>query len=657
MGEAGHVDLRRVSAVLAAALLAGGCSIGATTVEPDLAPTTTVLVAPEPSTGTVSPTTTRVRASDEVPATTVETATTITPVDDPQTTGETANTSTPVDEPQTTAGSDFDLAPAAGTGPRWSSTIVLSPDGSLVYVANPDSASVSAVDTAAGSTRWEVTVGERPTSVALDGAGAMLFVTVTGEDRLVVLDARTGDLRAEIMTGRRPAGVVVTPDDRMIVVAEGDVGTVALFDLQEFVPITRISVGAEPRGLAVTADGSSVLVTHLLTGDLTVIDLTAREVRAVIATGQENNASRHVALHPDGRRAFMPLIRSRTSNPDLMFETTIMPRVAVVDLEAGQVVPRELLGLDAVDRPVNMPSAVAFSPDGVVAYVANSGSDDLSVIDLTKGFGIGHIEVGANPQGLVVTADGRTAYVHNALSDDLSVVDLDELVEVRRIATTSSLLPDDVRAGKVLFFGTSRPEMARDQWISCASCHLEGGHDARTWILDDGPRNTPPIRGLMLTDPFHWSGNRVDLFDFQKTIRDLQAGTGLSDAENGDLAAFLSHALVQPSPYPPTERTDRGREVFGASGCATCHAGPVFTDGLLHDVGTGDGSGENQGSAFDTPTLLGLYDSAPYLHDGSARTLGEVFTLGDRLGPHFLAELLTDEELDAVLGYLRSIPQ
>ena len=70
----------------------------------------------------------------------------------------------------------------------------------------------------------------------------------------------------------------------MIVVAEGDVGTVALFDLQEFVPITRISVGAEPRGLAVTADGSSILVTHLLTGDLTVIDLTAREVRAAIAT-------------------------------------------------------------------------------------------------------------------------------------------------------------------------------------------------------------------------------------------------------------------------------------------------------------------------------------------------------------------------------------
>jgi len=628
-------------AFAAATLLAGGCSTGTTTAEPDQAPAVTALAALEPSGEATAPTTTRTRAIEEAPATTVEAAPVI----------------TLGDEPQTTVGPDPDPAPTVAAGARWSSTIVLSPDGSLVYVANPDSASVSAVDTAAGTTRWEVTVGERPTTVAVDGDGDRLIVTVTGEDRLVVLDARTGDLRAEIMTGRRPAGVVVTPDDRMIVVAEGGVGTVALFDLEELVPITRISVGAEPRGLAVTADGSLILVTHLLTGDLTVIDLAARDIRAVIATGPENNASQHVALHPDGRRAFLPLIRSRTSNPDLMFETTIMPRVAVVDLEAGWVVPRELLGLDAVDRPVNMPAAVGFSPDGGIAYVVNSGSDDLSVIDLTKGFGIGHVEVGATPRGLVVTADGRTAYVHNALSDDLSVVDLDEMVEVRRIAITSSLLPADVRAGKVLFFGTSRPEMARDQWISCASCHLEGGHDARTWILSDGPRNTQPIRGLMLTDPFHWSGNRVDLFDFQKTIRDLQAGTGLSDDENGDLAAFLSHALVQPSPYPATERTERGREVFGASGCATCHAGPVFTDGLLHDVGTGDGAAEHQGSAFDTPTLLGLYDSAPYLHDGSARTLGDVFTSGDRLGPHFLAELLTDEELDAVLGYLRSLPQ
>jgi len=623
--------LRLLVALGVAALTAGGCSTGATTAEPEPATTTTGTAAPEPSAGTAASTTTRVVKKVTVTST------------------------TSVVEPQPSVEAEAGPMPTAAA--RWSSTIVLSPDGSLVYVANTDSASVSAVDTAAGATRWEVTVGERPTAVAVDGAGDRLLVTVAGDDRLVVLDARTGDRRAEVLTGRGPAGVVITPDDRTVVVAEGDVDTVALFDLEELLPIARISVGDEPWGLAVTGDGTTLLVTHLLTGDLTIVDMATREVRAVIATGPENNASRHVALHPDGRRAFLPLIRSRNSNPDLMFETTVMPRVAVVDLEAGRVVPRELLGLDAVDRPVNMPAAVAFSPDGRIAYVVNSGSDDLSVVDLTKGFGIGHVEVGANPRGLVVTADGRTAYVHNALSDDLSVVDLEELVEMRRIVTTRSLLPDDVRAGKVLFFGTSRPEMARDQWISCASCHLDGGHDARTWILDDGPRNTPPIRGLMVTDPFHWSGDRVDLFDFQKTIRELQSGTGLSDDENGDLAAFLAHALVESSPYPATERTERGREVFGASGCADCHAGPVFTDGLLHDVGTGDGPGENRGPAFDTPTLLGLYDSGPYLHDGSARTLGEVFTSGDRLGPHFLAGLLTDEELEAVLDYLRSLPQ
>ncbi|MBC8194167.1 MAG: beta-propeller fold lactonase family protein [Acidimicrobiia bacterium] len=537
---------------------------------------------------------------------------------------------------------------------RWSSTIVASPDSRVLYVANPDSGSATAVHTD-GRVLWETTVGRDPTTLTLDPLGNRLFVAVAGENQVAVLDSLTGEEASRLDTHRQPRGVLVTPDGRTVIVSSRAENTLDLFDAISLESQGSVDVGADPWGLAMPVDGDTAYVTHLFTGDLSVIALDNRSVTAVITTGPENNASRHVALHPDGRRAYLPLMRSRTSNADLDFETTIMPRVPVVDLEKEQVITRELLGLDAVDQPVNMPSAVAFSPDGEIAYVVNAGSNDISVIDLDLGFGVGHIEVGTNPRGIVVSKDGSTAYVHNVLSDDISVVDLTTLEEIRRIKVTTSPLPPDVLAGKILFNGSFRTEMARDQWITCASCHLDGDIDGRTWPFDDGPRNTPPVRGLAATFPFHWSGDRVDLFDFQKTIIDIQAGTGLSDEENEQLAAFLGFREVPPSPFPVEDT--RGAKVFDEAGCATCHADSSFTDGLRHDMGTADGPDETKGPMIDTPTLLGLFDTPPYLHDGSAPTLRDVFESAPATSPHGLVRNYSEVEIGDLLAYLRSLPQ
>ena len=547
------------------------------------------------------------------------------------------------------AGCGSEAAEAAGA--RWSSTIVLSVDEGTLYVANPDSGSVSAVDIGAGVLRWEAPVGQGPSALSLDPSGERVYVAVTGSDSVVAIDALSGTRLAEVVVDWRPAGVVVSPDGSRLFVASAGEGLVTSYGLPDLAFHGAVEVGPDPHGLAMTADGATLYVTHLRSGDLTVVDVAEGTVQAVVDTGPENNASRQVVLHPDGDRAYLPLSRSRVESGRPTFENTLMPRVVSVDLGARRPVFRELLGLDTIDRPVGLPSAAAFSPDGRLLYVANAASDDLSVIDLEAGIGVGHVNVGSNPRGIAVSADGRTAWVHNALSDDVSVVDLSTLEETARVTVTDNPLPEDVLAGKVLFHSSARPEMARDGWISCAGCHLDGGHDGRTWVLVDGPRNTTPIRGLGSTFPFHWSGDRVDVFDFQKTVRDVQFGTGLSEEENALLAAFLAHGEVPASPYPVDAAAKRGEQVFAESGCATCHADGAFTDGLTHDVGTGGAVGEQRGPEFDTPTLLGLYDTAPYLHDGRAPTLRSVFAGGD--GPHAVSE----GAIDDLVSYLRTLPQ
>ena len=98
-------------------------------------------------------------------------------------------------------------------------------------------------------------------------------------------------------------------------------------------------------------------------------------------------------------------------------------------------------------------------------------------------------------------------------------------------------------------------------------------------------------------------------------------------------------------------------EVFSEAACSTCHAGPSFTDGLLHDVGTALGPDETKGPMIDTPTLLGLYDTPPYLHDGSAATLEDLLTSAPVGSPHGLAGSYSDSQIGDLVAYLRSLPQ
>src|SRR5690606_24168595 len=74
-----------------------------------------------------------------------------------------------------------------------------------------------------------------------------------------------------------------------------------------------------------------------------------------------------------------------------------------------------------------------------------------------------------------------------------------------------------------------------------------------------------------------------------------------------------------------------GASVFATLQCNSCHAGPAMTDATLHNVGTLRASSGNRLGltlpGIETPTLRGLWNTAPYFHDGSAATLEDVFSV------------------------------
>ncbi|HLD92791.1 MAG TPA: cytochrome c peroxidase, partial [Anaerolineales bacterium] len=334
----------------------------------------------------------------------------------------------------------------------------------------------------------------------------------------------------------------------------------------------------------------------------------------------------------------------------------------------------ERVSLDMGFRSVNTLFAAALDDARQVLMVANAGSNDISVIDLRGKKQLARLEVGANPRGIVFEAQSDRAYVNNVLDGTISVIDMQKIAVIESIRITEIPLDPQILLGKQLFHNARVPDLTTDRWISCAVCHFDGGMDGRTWLgFPDGPRNTPSLFGVGRTPPVHWSGDLDELQDVELTIRNIQAGTGLVEGEAFDtlgpphtglsaeldaLAAFMASLKVPRSPYtiPPAE-FQRGEKVFAQQGCETCHPAPLYTDMQLHDVGTGnpqlERNSHGRGTQFDTPSLLGIWATAPYFHDGSAQTLVDVFRMGNE---HNIAERISERDLQYLLSFLFALP-
>src|SRR6185312_14172076 len=178
---------------------------------------------------------------------------------------------------------------------------------------------------------------------------------------------------------------------------------------------------------------------HLYTGTVTILDTLTSKVRQSVPGDAHANLSQFVALSPDGARAYLPRTDSLAESPHLTYSTTVRPEVSVLSTAAGAFLPDQRLAL--VDPAhaglaVNLPFAAAVSPEGGTLYVANAGSDNVSVLDLATGETRARLATGRNPRGLALAPDGRRLFVDNALDGSLDIFDTANLTRTATLTLT-----------------------------------------------------------------------------------------------------------------------------------------------------------------------------------------------------------------------------
>ncbi len=639
--------------------------------------------------------------------------------------------------------------PVTAFGPQASSPIALNQGDTEVWSVNPDNDSVAIVDTLSLQRVAEIPVAEQPVAIQRGPNGE--FWVVSKKAAVVtrinaVSRAVTGTIA--LPAASQPHGLVFNDSEFTALIALEATGEVMRLDAGTGTVTGSLYVGPRPRHLSINSADNKLLVSRFITQPLPgesglapVVESAGvffgAEVIAVDSVGMalidtitlqhsDRGVSEHTGpgvpnylgpavMSPDGTAAWVPskqdniLAGAQRGGQGMTFDQTVRAVTSKIHLDSN--LEEFWARIDHDNASVG--SHAAFGPYGAYLFTALEGNREIVVSDAYTATELLRFDSGRAPQGLTTSADGTRLYAHNFMDRSVSVYDISALVNSNELTISplaevgtiaNEQLAANILQGKKLFYDARDPRLALDSYMSCASCHNDGGQDGRVWDMtrvgeatsdNEGLRNTITLKGraAMVHGFLHWSANFDEVQDFEGQIRGFAGGTGLmSDSDFfagtrsdplGDPKTGLSSDLDALSAYlgsldafedSPNRNVDGtlstdgelGRQLFTVKQCDSCHIAPRFTDsgvGNVNDIGTiKTSSGSRLGgplTGIDTPSLISLWNTGPYLHDGSALDVSEAVTAHDGIvvSPSELAQLSAYLlELDATTAQITDDP-
>ena len=580
--------------------------------------------------------------------------------------------------------------------------MVLSPDGHRLYVMCEGSDEVRVVDVGSGKVVQVVAVGHMPRGISLSPDGNDIFVANSWDDTVSVIDTASLRVVRTLTTGFEPNSVIADREGKTLYVANRLSSDISVIDLQSGQETKRLLAGHGASYLALSPDGKRVYCTHVYPqpgahrtapeSEITVID-TDRQ-RVIERKSLHNVAGVfHIALSADGKLGVAPQLRPKNLVPLAHVEHgwAFGDSLALFGDDIGGVVQ---VPIDELDRYFAMPYSAAITPDKTKLYVSSSGSESITVIDIPKmlsyvratngaiandlsvsaNYVVARIPVGRNPKGLLLSGDGKRLYVANRLDDSISVIDTSNDVVVSSINLGGRQDMTSLRRGERLFYSA---RFAFQGQFSCANCHIDATFDGLQWDLEpDGFGvdivDNRSIEDLSGTEPFKWNGGNPNMATEcgPRTEKYFYRSQSYNSAELADLVTYIMALPLRPNRYrlPAGELTpaqERGKATFDrklnkfgkaipeSNQCAYCHSGPKYTNQKLADVGTGKKT--DRSPLVDVPQLTNVAYSGPYLHDGSARSMEEIWTIFNPNDTHGFTNDLTKDELNDLIEYLKTL--
>jgi YVTN family beta-propeller protein len=596
--------------------------------------------------------------------------------------------------------------------------VAFSADSRTAYVANTVSGTVTVIplDLENGSVQRQpehIRVGTEPYSLLMSPNGTKLYVTNARSNDITVIDTASNYVEKTITgVGLEPRGMAMTNDND----ADDDDETLYVTNFLAL-PVSGKLDGSDDskQGFVAVIPTSTNTVSASIalkpladTGFKATGDALARvapgdpgdPLNFKFTTGAYPNQLNNIAIK--GNYAFLPNTGASPNGP-VRFDVNTQSLLSSIHLgfteDSGRTINMHKAVADQANSArlfITQPWAMAFKHTGLDAYVVSAASNIVVKLATDPSTGaatvlsdpnddtrVQQIRVGKNPRGIVINSTDTRAYVMNYVSRDVSVIALDNGPESVMATMLSASLPaagteeDKIHVGRELYntsvgvFDPPNPfsapitgRMSRAGWGSCAACHPGGLTDNVVWIFPAGPRRTIPQHAdFDLGDPerkqmrmLNWSANRDEQEDFELNIRAVSGGQGLIVLDDGitqdpnvndftplansgrnqlkvrgtnawdGLKAFVQFGIR--APMSAMSKTDpdviAGEALFRGANCQQCHGGASWTSSQVRFTPPPNASQVTAGQLTAELRNVGTFDGSVFneIRQNAAPPLG-----------------------------------
>ena len=434
----------------------------------------------------------------------------------------------------------------------------------------------------------------------------------------------------------------------------------------------------EPKSALFSKDGEYLFVTNFLPAQRADVDYVAACVSVIrmsdftkvkdIQLANGSNALRGICMTPDGKYIYISHNLGRFTVPTSQLQQGWMNTSAFSIIDVAK---QEFIGAVVVDEPERGAAGIwSIVCNDETLFITHSGTHEISVIDhkamldkflnypnksmldydLRFLYGL-RKRIPLEGNGKMIMENGKL-YIPTYFADILNIVD----AQTCEIATVN-LNPDREESaenkGERYFNDASH---CFQNWQSCNGCHPgDARTDGMNWdLMNDGVGNSKNCKSLLFshpTPPSMISGIRETAeWAVRAGFKFIQF-FDITEEDAVCVDAYLKSLRPVPSPYlvdgELSDLAKEGRKIFEKLNCTECHRGPYYTDLKMHRIGE-DIEFEK---GWDTPTLREVWRTAPYLFDGRAATMEEVF----EIHKHGIDKKVSKKEIKALTEYVNSL--
>jgi hypothetical protein len=548
--------------------------------------------------------------------------------------------------------------------PRW---FCVAPDRSRAAAVSEETDELFVLD--ASGLQRRIEVGDGPLDCAFSDDTHVLL-SHRNQNALALWDVARGSEVAQLELDARQGRLARSPSGNLVAVAlAGSKPGVALVRLSPLSLLTRVQLPLAADWLAFGRDDQTLFVTTRTGATLRRLhgqDGTFAE-DAVLELGRPAVT---LARSPDGLQLWAATTDLQAAGHTQLGNHFVQDQLLAIDTEHMAVSGRQLTARRSerqskpgdVDRGCS-PMAIQPARAGGL-WLSMAGSDevwlwqpedvaprtiDLSELELYAPHGVAELKDGT----LLISSPSSGAF--GLLAPDATTV------RALRVTPDTQWLATHDRAALARRVGERDFYEATRSGISCQSCHMHGDSDEAAYNLGDHRLlPTLSVRGVTGTAPYLRDGSYPRLRDLEDVAQTLYRGYLRNQAARGEaLEAFVSSLARRDTPRPRNAAAERrGFAAFEKASCSSCHTPPAFTNLAqipLRALFPEQAATLPQEETLDTPSLLSVADSAPYLNDGRAATLEAVLVEHNRKNLHGNVRSLSANERRDLLVFLSSL--